>query len=196
MSKSQRIGVFGGTFDPIHTGHLVATEQIREKLDLEKILFIPCWIQPFKQKNKITSAADRLFMTKLAIQGNSYFQVSDIEIKRKKVSYTVETLRELKRKYKNKQLYLILGSDNIRAIKKWYKPEEIFQLAKVVFVTRPGINQALSLKLPENSIRLAINGVNISSTQIREKVKKGESIKYLVPERVEKFIRANKLYLK
>jgi nicotinate-nucleotide adenylyltransferase len=197
MENQKKFGVLGGTFDPIHMGHLVLAEQVREKFQLDRVIFIPCASPPHKTEQELSPAQDRFEMTKLALQGNSYFLVSDIELKREGLSYTVETLRELKGLYKDKEIYFLTGSDVLNEITTWKNPEEIYKLAKLVIGIRPGFDKFD----PENhfakkSIIVNITGVDISSTQIREKVRKGESIKYLVPPKVEEYIKKRNLYKK
>jgi nicotinate-nucleotide adenylyltransferase len=196
METKAKLGVLGGTFDPIHMGHLVLAEQVREKLQLEQVIFIPCASPPHKTEQELSSAKDRFEMTKLALKGNPYFSVTDIELKREGLSYTVETLRELKELYKNSEIYFLTGSDVLNEITTWKDPEEIYKLAKIVIGIRPGFDKFD----PENhfarkSTIVNITGVDISSTQIREKVKKGESIKYLVPLKVEEYIKKKNLYM-
>jgi len=197
MRNKKKLGILGGTFDPIHMGHLVLAEQVREKFQLERVIFIPSASPPHKTEQELSLADDRFEMTKLALEGNPYFFVSDIELKREGLSYTVETLRELKKLYKDSEIYFLTGSDVLNEITTWKDPEEIYKLAKIVIGVRPGFDKFD----PENhfakkSIIVNITGIDISSTQIREKVSKGESIKYLVPLKVEEYIRKRNLYKK
>jgi nicotinate-nucleotide adenylyltransferase len=197
MRNRKKVGILGGTFDPIHMGHLVLAEQVREKFQLERVIFIPCASPPHKTEQKLSPADDRFEMTKLALEGNPYFFVSDIELKREGLSYTVETLRELKEFYRDSEIYFLTGSDVLDEITTWKDPEEIYKLAKIVIGVRPGFDKFD----PENhfakkSIIVEITGIDISSTQIREKVRKGESIKYLVPSKVEEYIKNRNLYKK
>jgi nicotinate-nucleotide adenylyltransferase len=195
MKNKKKLGVLGGTFDPIHLGHLVLAEQVREEFQLERVIFIPSASPPHKTEQELSLANHRFEMTKLALEENPYFVVSDIELKREGLSYTVETLRRLKEPYKESEIYFLTGSDVLDEITTWKDPEEIYKLAKIVIALRPGFDKFD----PENnfakkSIITRITGVDISSTQIREKVRKGESIKYLVPSRVEEYIRKENLY--
>jgi len=197
MRNRTKIGVLGGTFDPIHIGHLVLAEQVREKFQLEQVIFIPSASPPHKTEQGLSPTEDRLEMTKLALEGNPYFFVSDIELKREGLSYTVETLRELKKLYKDSEIYFLTGSDVLNEITTWRNPEEIYKLAKIVIGIRPGFDKFD----PENhfakrSIIVDITGMDISSTQIREKARNGESIKYLVPSKVEEYIKKKNLYTK
>jgi nicotinate-nucleotide adenylyltransferase len=197
MIQPRKIGVLGGTFDPIHVGHLVLAEQVREKFQLERVIFIPCASPPHKTEQRLSPANDRFEMTKLALEGNLYFFVSDIELKREGLSYTVETLRELKELYKDSEIYFLTGSDVLNEITTWKDPEEIYKLAKIVIGIRPGFDKFdAENHFAKKSIIVDITGVDISSTQIREKVSKSESIKYLVPSKVEEYIKSRNLYKK
>jgi len=193
----KKIGILGGTFDPLHLGHLVLAEQVKEKLRLDRVIFIPCFTPPHKTCRRLSPAKDRFEMTRLAIQDNPSFSISDMELKRKGISYTVDTLRELKRSYSKSEIYFLTGSDVLDEIHTWKNPEQICELAQVVIARRPGFDEID----PENhfakkSILVDITGVDLSSTQIRERVKKGRSIKYLVPDVVEAYIKKKKLYRK
>lgn len=195
MASKTKIGILGGTFDPVHMGHLVLAEQVREKLKLDKVIFIPCFSPPHKTRRKLSPAKDRFRMAALAVEGNASFSISDIELKREGLSYTVDTLRELRRRHSESAIYFLTGSDVLDEIHTWRDPEEIYKLARVVIATRPGFDSFD----PENpfakrSIVLPITGIDVSASGIREKVKKGRSIRYLVPPKVEEYIRKRKLY--
>ena len=189
------MGILGGTFDPIHLGHLILAKQLAEKLKLDKVLFIPSASPPHKDLSEVSDAKIRFEMTKLAVEDNHLFSVSDIELKREGRSYTVITIQELKKLYPDSEPYLLGGSDILDEINTWKEPEKIFELIKVVIGVRPGFNKIdKDNEFLKKSIVYPINGLEISSSQIREKVKKGESIRYLVPLKVEEFIRAKGLY--
>jgi nicotinate-nucleotide adenylyltransferase len=197
MRNRKKIGVLGGTFDPIHVGHLVLAEQVQEKFELERVIFIPSASPPHKTEQKLSPADYRFEMTKLALEGNPFFFASDIELKREGLSYTVETLKELKELYKDSEIYFLTGSDVLNEITTWKDPEEIYKLAKLVIGIRPGFDKFdPEDHFAKRSIIVNITGIDISSTQIREKVKKGESIKYLVPSKVEEYIKKKNLYKK
>lgn len=185
----------GGTFDPIHLGHLVLAEQVAEKLKLDQVIFIPCLRSPHKTRQKLSPAKDRFRMTQLALEGNSSFAVSDIELKRKGLSYTVDTLKELKNLYPNSQIYFLTGSDVVDELGAWKDPQRLYRLAKVVIATRPGFDEFdRRNRFAKKSIVVPITGIDVSSSEIRRRVKKGKSIKYLVPPGVEDHIEKKRLY--
>ena len=195
-----RIGVLGGTFDPIHMGHLTIAEQARDQLELEEVCFVPAGAPWMKAGQAISSAQDRLCMVRKAVEDNPFFRVSTAELDRSGPSYTVETLRELQDDYgPDAQLFFILGTDAIARFGEWKEPEEILSLATLVVADRPG-ELASTEEVEEGmgaaervehirSIRLEISAVDI-----RRRVTEGESIRYLVPEPVERHIYARGLY--
>jgi nicotinate-nucleotide adenylyltransferase len=195
MARTKKIGILGGTFDPIHLGHLVLAEQVKERLKLDQVVFIPCFRQPLKTRQKLSPAKDRFYMTQLAVEGNPSFSASDIELKRKGLSYTVDTLRQLKDIYWSSQIYFLTGSDVLNELNTWKDPEQVYKLAKVVIATRPGFDEFdPEHYFAKKSIVVPITGIDISSSEIRQRVKKGKSIKYVVPSRVEDYIKKKRLY--
>ena len=196
-----RIGVFGGTFDPIHMGHLIVAEDARAALDLDKVLFIPAGQPWFKSYRQITEAYHRLAMVRLAVEGNPSFDVTDIEIRRTGPSYTVDTLAELREQYPDAEFIVILGVDALREIDRWHQPRKLFELASVVGMARPGaiINlSVLHAAIPGSSSRIRLLDsalIDISGTEVRQRVAAGRSIRYRVPAAVEWYIRENGLYM-
>ncbi|MDI6734697.1 MAG: nicotinate-nucleotide adenylyltransferase [bacterium] len=185
------IGILGGTFNPIHYGHLLAAEEARQRFNLQEVIFVPCARPPHKNQPDIAGPEDRYKMTCLAISSNKYFKASDIEIKRGGPSYSEDTLREFKKIYgEDVQLYFIIGADAIAELDTWKNVEKLPQLCQFIAVNRPGYN----LKSGDFAYILEIPGVDISSTAIRQRIKQGKSIKYLVPEEVEKYIYKHRLY--
>ena len=178
-----RIGILGGTFDPIHNGHIYLAKKACARLRLDKIIFIPSYLPPHKKGLKITPARHRYNMLRLAIAGVKKFKLSDMEIKRRGRSYSVETLRRLKKRYgKKADLYFITGSDSIIELHKWKNLKEILKLCKFVIVKRPGFG----FKGPGRGIVfLEINAKDISSTDIRDRVRKGLPIKRLTKKTVQ-----------
>jgi len=199
-----RIGIFGGTFDPIHQGHLRAAEEVRECLELDRILFVPAGHPPHRMAPAVP-AADRLSMVRKAVAGNPAFQVSEAEIRRPGKSYTVDTLRQLRSRRPSDALVLILGEDQFREIGSWHQPDRLFEFARIVVITRPGVPRlvlddvltAARLARHRKSVdRLAVSCLEISSTDIRERIRSGRSVRYLVPDAVRRHIQRRKLYSK
>jgi nicotinate-nucleotide adenylyltransferase len=196
MADKNKMGILGGTFDPIHLGHLVLAQQVKKKLKLDQVRFIPCLIPPHKTRRRLSPAKDRFRMVEMAVEDNLEFSVSDIEIKRGGLSYTVDTLRQLACSHPDTELYFLTGSDVLDEINTWKDPDEIYRLARMVIAIRPGFDN-IDKKNPfvKKSILVEITGLDISSSRIRQMVKKGQSIKYLVPPQVEEYILKKKLYL-
>jgi nicotinate-nucleotide adenylyltransferase len=194
----KRYGIFGGTFNPPHTAHLIHAECVRDEMSLDKVIFIPSANPPLKTSPDVIDAAHRFNMAKLAFQHDKNFEVSDIEINSPdETSYTVSTLLKLKDFYKNDdvKLFLIIGMDNLIQLPQWKTPNKLFSMAEVLVINRPGyyIEDA-----PEEFVRrvvyVPVPSLEISSTLIRSRVQLGKSIKYLVPEKVINYISENKLY--
>lgn len=198
----KKIGVMGGTFNPIHYGHLATAEAVRNKYDLDKIIFMPSGNPPHKSKKEIIDKRHRYNMTMIATMSNTYFETSDIEIKREGMTYTVDTLEQLKKIHGNSQIFFITGADALCDIDSWKYLDKNFELATFVGATRPGIeydevNQKidqLKQKYNANILDIYVPSLDISSTDLRNRIKKIESIKYLLPENVEKYIYKNNLY--
>jgi len=191
MSK---VGIFGGTFDPIHLGHLITAQSVRELRNLEKIIFIPAFISPHKSNAKTSSPEDRLNMIKLAADSISFFDFSDIEVKKGGVSFTVDTLRELKRKYS--ELEFIIGYDNIFTFHTWKEPDEIFKLAKIIVLKRKSSHPPqFKDKYYRQAVFVQTRGIEISATDIRERVKNRMPINFLVPPAVMEYIYKHNLYV-
>jgi nicotinate-nucleotide adenylyltransferase len=198
-----KVGVLGGTFDPIHLGHLIVAEEVRQKLGLHEVLFIPAGEPSLKEGKGVSEAEQRLEMAILATSSNPYLNVSTIEIERPGPSYSVDTVIELKAGLgAGARLYFIAGYDALSELHLWKDPRRLVETCQVVAVARPGHN-----KLDFRSLEYAIRGesesimkvevpqIDISSTDIRKRVARGLSIRYLVPESVEDYITANKLYV-
>jgi len=196
----KRIGIMGGTFDPIHNGHLLAADEACRAFDLSEVIFIPAGHPPHKDEKHISSAEQRYEMTLLATNGVSYFSVSKIEILREGATRTVDTLKELKATtaYENADFYFITGVDAIMSIGTWKSPEELVKLCKFVVTNRYGYSFDLLKKLPEyiqDAITtLEMPYIDISSTEIRERIENGEGVRFLLPHAVESFIWKHALY--
>ena len=192
-TKQCKIGVYGGTFDPIHMGHLITAQYILEERKLDKILFIPAFVSPHKTQVYSIDGKHRIEMVKLAIEGYDKFECSDYEIKKGGVSYTIDTLIELKKTYEN--IELIIGYDNLLSFDKWHKPDEIVNMAKLLVLKRKiggDINQFNKYFGDANFIDSP--AIEISSTLIRERLRKNLPIDFLVPEKVKEYIMTNNLY--
>ena len=187
-----RIGILGGTFDPVHEGHIYLAKKSCAKLRLDKIIFIPSYLPPHKIGVKVTSPRHRFNMLKLAIKGNKKFRISDMEIKRRGRSYSVETLRCLRKKYGQKaKLFFITGSDSLKELDKWKNLPEILRLCRFVVVERPGFK----IKNPPKGFSaLKINAKNISATNIRNRIKANKPLGQLMSGLVEAYIYRHGLY--
>jgi nicotinate-nucleotide adenylyltransferase len=193
-----KIGIFGGTFNPTHYGHLIVAEFIREEVGLDKIIFIPCSIPPHKQNNEylsqIASPEHRFEMVKLAITGNKFFEVSDIEINRGGVSYTIDTVNYFVSNFPEEKFYLLIGADQFAEFHTWRKPDEIVQKVNLIVFNRPGF-VIPKTEFSKFATFITIPNIEISASTIRKRIRHGKSIKYLVPPAVEEYILANKLYI-
>ena len=198
-----KTGVLGGTFDPIHIGHLILANEIREAAGLDNVLFVPAYSPPHKTASDTAPGEHRLQMVALAVADRPSFEASDIELRRGGVSYTVETIAELKRERPDDELYFIIGADTVPELVSWHKIEELVGLCRVLIGGRPGHElrwEPLEKVLPEQRVGELRSGVvvttpiGISSTCIRSRIREGRSIKYLVPREVEEYIVEHSLY--
>ena len=195
------LGILGGTFDPIHMGHLRMAEHVFQRMELEQIIFIPAYVPPHKLGQDFAPAADRYAMTELAVADNPHFIVSDMEIKRTGVSYTIDTIRELHRQYADKELHFIIGADSVAQLHTWHNIEEMLEMTTFVAVWRPGYEGAmeelvryLGQRARERVLLLDTPVYDISSTEIRTRIREGRSLAGLVPGSVEKYIFEHGLY--
>lgn len=186
------IGVFGGTFDPPHLGHLVAASEAAQVLGLERVVWVPSASHPFKGGRVRTSAEVRLEMVRGAIAGDARFEASDLELRRAGPSYTVDTLRELAVGTGGTELFLLIGADNLRELPLWHEPGEIVRLARLAVVTREGEGVPPDSVFPARQV--AIPRLDVSSTEVRRRVARGACIRYLVPEPVREIIERRGLY--
>ena len=216
--KKEKAGLFGGTFDPVHLGHLRAAEEIREQLSLDMVYFVPAAIPPHKNTIHTTPPRQRLDMLRLAVAGNPRFGICDYELGKSTASYTVETLRHLTGVNPDSDYYFIVGNELFREIETWREYKELFKLTNFAVITRPGYSDANEEKPPlalendfsyykeEDNVKFYIDksskliafsrirGLEISSTEIRLCVKSGRSVKYLVPASVEEYILRDNIY--
>ncbi|MFP4456365.1 MAG: nicotinate-nucleotide adenylyltransferase [Clostridia bacterium] len=195
-----KIGVFGGTFDPIHNGHLYIAENARVAFNLSEVIIIPSHKPPHKQNKAISKEHHRYNMCELAISDNDRFSVSDIEMNREDVSYTYNTLMTLKEDRPNSDFYFIMGADMFSDFPKWYKAKEIITDFKIIAFPREGYDIFEIIEVDffnnykENINLLELATVDISGTSIREQIKKGLSVKYIIPNKVIQYIDKNNLY--
>ena len=201
MVVAARIGVIGGTFDPLHYGHLVAAQEVCYQLDLARVVFVPTGQPPHKQDQVITPAHHRLAMVELAIVSNPCFTVSRVEVDRPGPSYTVDTLRLLRQEWgPEAEIYFIMGLDSLADLLGWYQPERLIQLCRLAVVDRPLYHvdvEALEAALPGISQRIQfvrIPPIGISSSDLERRVREGRPIKYQVPPAVEEYIYKHGLY--
>lgn len=200
VKKTQKIGIMGGTFDPLHNGHLLVAQEATARLALDAVIFVPTG-SSYHKKGPVSSAQDRFYMTFLATLSNPKFLVSRLEIDRQEPSYTVDTLREMSYWFAGPvNFYFITGTDAVLTMNDWDRIHELPKLCHVVAASRPGYQltseqlQILPHELQQVLIPLNIPLTNISSTELRRRVKNGESIRYLVPELVEQYVEKMGLY--
>lgn len=187
-----RIGVFGGTFDPPHVGHLLLASDAFDALSLDKLIFVPAATQPFKTETPAVAAAeDRLEMVHLAVGEDKRYAVDDTEIRREGLSYTIDTLEELARKNAGADLFLLIGEDTLAGFEGWKQPARIKQLAKLAMMRRAGSPEAPAAA---GVLPISMRTVDISSTEIRARLSAGKSIRGFVPDAVERYITARGLY--
>jgi nicotinate-nucleotide adenylyltransferase len=185
-----KVGLLGGSFNPIHHGHLITATRAAEAVKLDRVLFIPAALSPLKNGRDLAPAADRAAMLRAALRGHPLFETCDLELRRGGVSYTIDTLREL-RLHTRARLYWILGADASRLLPRWKSIDEVRSLATFIIVSRPG--ERSSRRTPKQ-LTVEAPLLQISSSEIRERVRKGLSVRYLVPDSVERYIRRKGLY--
>ena len=203
----KRMAIFGGSFNPIHNGHLLVAQAVFETCGFDKLLLVPCQVSPFKQgqsETVIAEASHRLEMLRLSVAHDTRFEVCDMEVKRQGVSYTIDTVRELMTRYPDTRFSLVMGMDSLLDLYRWRQAQELVSLCDIVTVQRPGCDEtpALSdlhfpLDVAEKIIKNCVRGrlCDISSTEIRQRIAEGRSIRYLVPLAVEAYILQNKLWV-
>lgn len=195
-----KLGIMGGTFNPIHIGHLVCAEEAAWQYGLEQIIFMPTGLPPHKEIAGGTGSESRYLMTVIAVAGNPRFRVSRLEIDRQQLCYTVDTVRELKQDRPDDELYFITGADAVLEILDWKDPEELLEMATLIAATRPGypldkLSEITNRFSRQDRVKvMEIPAIGVSSSLVRERVAQGRSIRYLVPEGVERFIEKEGLY--
>lgn len=186
-----KIGILGGTFNPIHLGHLIMAEEVLQKIGLQRIIFVPANFPPHKEDGEIIKASLRLKMLRLAIKNNPCFAVSDIEIKRGGDSYTIDTIKEFRKIFSGDELHFIIGSDLVKYLDEWKDIKDIIAKVSFIAATRPGFPLQ---NLPAYIARIDIRAVDISAFEIRRCIKEKRSFRYLVPDVVRQYIIKKRLY--
>jgi nicotinate-nucleotide adenylyltransferase len=181
-----KIGIYGGTFDPVHYGHLILAREARETFGLDKIIFVPAAASPFKKAPHVSTEM-RLAMLRAAIEGEAGFVIDDCEVRRPPPSYTIDTVDEIRKREHDAKIYLLIGNDNVRDLPKWHRFGELKKAVRFVVLGR--INAGT-----KSDYSTVHRRIDISATEIRKRVASGQSIRYFVPEAVEEIIRREKLY--
>lgn len=194
VKQPRRIGVMGGTFDPIHNGHLVAASEVQDVFHLDEVIFVPTATQPFKKGRPVTDPEMRYLMTVIATASNPHFTVSRVDIDRGKLTYTIDTLRDLHEQIRDADFYFITGADALARIMEWKDIDELFSLAHFVGVTRPEHDSVLPEQLREKVSVIEIPALAISSTDVRERTRRGAPVWYLVPDGIVQYINKFGLY--
>jgi nicotinate-nucleotide adenylyltransferase len=187
-----RLGVFGGSFDPPHLGHLVAASDACDRLSLDRVLWIPSAQHPLKEERVRTPAALRLEMVRAAVAGDPRFAVDDLELRRAGPSYTVDTLRELRARQPDAELFLLAGADLLAELPRWREPAEVLRLATLAVLTREG--ETLAGREVPGAVSVEVARVDVSATEVRRRVAAGETIRYLVPEAVRELVERHAAY--
>jgi len=190
----QRLGIFGGSFDPVHLGHLLVAQAAAEELGLTRLFFVPAAHSPFKPENQPASDAVRLQLLRLALAGNTQCEIDDQEVRRGGTSYTIDTLRDYVRRFPGAELFYLIGADNVAKLPLWREADELARLAEFVVIPRPG-DEDRPFPAPFRGRQLAGFPIGVSSSQIRARVKAGLPIDQLVPPTVAEAVRNNRLYL-
>jgi nicotinate-nucleotide adenylyltransferase len=189
------ICIFGGAFDPIHIGHLLIAEDVRVKKDMARVLFIPCSKPPTKEETE-AGAQERLEMVRIAAEGNPFFEVSDIEVIRGGVSFTVDTLRSVRKEFgPERQIYLLMGMDQLNAIESWREPDEIVKMCTILALDRPGWKgRNVPADLASSVEKVDALQIDISSSMVRERLRSGQSVRYMLTKGVLEYIFSKGLY--
>ncbi len=200
--RRQRTGILGGSFNPVHTGHLLMAQDAAEYFNLDRVFFIPCAIPPHKEDARLASTVHRLNMLKAAVAPVSCFEINTLEIERGGRSYSVDTVDHLRKTYRHNQFFFIIGDDSLIDLPEWYRIDDLLEICEFVTLARPGVELPDGAPAIENSRqrnqllsrRRVGHSLNISSTEIRSRVASGYSIRYLVPDAVADYIDRYQLY--
>lgn len=194
MNSEQKIGLFGGSFDPVHLGHLLVAQTAREELELARLFFIPAAQSPFKPDRVPTPANERLRLLRLALAGETWCEIDEQELRRGGPSYTIETVRDYKQRFPRAELFYLIGADHVAKLPEWRSAPELARLIEFVVIPRPG-EIPVPFPSPFRGRILAGFPLAVSSSQIRTRVKAGLPVRHLVPAAVAEAIRNNRLYL-
>jgi nicotinate-nucleotide adenylyltransferase len=189
-----RLGIYGGSFDPVHNGHLLVAQAALEELKLDRLVFVPAAQSPFKPDSRPAPGNERLRLLRLALAGRCRFEIDDVELRRGGVSYSIDTLREFRRRHARAGLFYLIGADHVATLPKWKDAAELARLAEFVVIPRPGSPPA-ALPAPFRGSELRGFPLGVSSSQVRKRVRAGEPIDWLVPSTVAEAIANNRLYL-
>ena len=192
--KSVRLGLMGGTFNPVHYGHLTAAQEAADRFGLERVIFIPCGIPPHKDVKDLAPAIDRFLMTVLAIADNPSFDVSRYEIDKDEPSYTVATMAHFAAEYPDSELFFITGADSVLELGTWHEPERVFEFGNLIGVTRPGYTVDKAPDVAARVIWMEMPAIGVSATDIRTRVREGRPFDYLTPPAVVSYIENRYLY--
>lgn len=190
--QQKQVGIMGGTFDPIHCGHLLAAEQAREQAGLDEVWFMPTHIPPHKQRDSLTLAGHRLKMVELSVADNEAFHVTDVELRREGPSYTYDTIVQLVLQYPDYRFSFIIGGDMVKILPTWYQYQKLIRMIHFIGLARPGTEIDRAASEPVTFVEMPV--WDISSTLIRKRAASGKSIRYLVPDAVERYIKENRFY--
>ena len=188
----ERIGILGGTFDPPHVGHLMVASDVCGALKLDRLLLVPSASPPHKQGQVRATAEQRLAMVSAAVENDDRFAVDDLELRRPGASYTVDTLRELRARYPRAELFFVIGADQHRELHSWREPEEVARLARLAVVSREGDQVSREGPIPVEPV--SVTRIDLSATDVRRRIRQGESIRYFVPDAVRELIEREGLY--
>lgn len=198
----KKVAIMGGSFNPLHLGHLIVASHVADSGLFDEVVFMPSGQPPHKAHDEVTATKTRVLMLKKALASDTRFSVSELEVSREGFTYTFDTISELKKTDPSTKYYLIIGSDSLLDLYKWYRSEELLDMCHFVLVNRSGFNNiliqqtltAIQEKHPTEFIQISIPNIEISSTDIRQRIKDNRSIRYLVPEIIENYILENDLY--
>jgi nicotinate-nucleotide adenylyltransferase len=185
--KLKKIGIYGGSFDPIHHGHLILAREAREALDLEKVILVPAAVSPFKRRAAAASGDIRLKMLHAAIEGEEGFAIDDCELCRPPPSWTIDTVLEIGKRETDSEIYLLIGEDTVGTLARWRRFDDLRKIVRFVVLDRTGSQT-------QRDYQIVRRKIDISATEIRKRVARGQSIRYLVPPAVEEIIQREKLY--